>query len=258
MASGRRPVTLPGPGWPGITSFVSTRDGGVSAAPYASWNLGDHVGDDPASVAENRRRLSSLLPGGPLWLQQVHGVDVIDADAPRADMTVVPCGDAAITQTPNQVLAIMTADCLPVLVASVGGRTLAMAHAGWRGLAAGVLERTVDAVRAAAGDVPLRAWIGPAIGPSAFEVGDEVRREFVQTDPGATACFLAAETSRPNAIKWLADLPELARRRLHAVGVTDVGLSGWCTVSEPNLFFSYRRDGQTGRFATVAWINGQS
>ena len=312
--SSSTPVTLPGPTWPGVSSFVTTRQGGVSDAPFTSWNLGDHVGDDPARVAENRQLLAALLPGAPLWLQQVHGTDVVDADAgahvsadagsdadagaevgsdadagaeagsdadagahasadasasanagasasantaggaPIASLHQVPCGDAAVTRTPGKVLAIMTADCLPVLLAACDGSVLAMAHAGWRGLAAGVLESTVKAMRSQGDGAALRAWIGPAIGPSAFEVGDEVRATFLADDPGASACF------RPSAAahKWMADLPELARRRLHAVGVVDVELSGYCTVTDADRFFSYRRDGQTGRFATVAWLHSET
>lgn len=262
--------------WPGVSSFVTTRQGGVSDEPYTSWNLGDHVGDDPARVAENRQRLAGLLPAAPLWLQQVHGTNVVDADvdtqqgvgadaksvadttaaatasAPDASVQHVPCGDAAITRTPGKVLAIMTADCLPVLLAACDGSVLGMAHAGWRGLVAGVLESTVKAMRSQHGDAPLRAWIGPAIGPAAFEVGDDVRDAFLTNDPGASACF------QPTAAvhKWMADLPELARRRLQQAGVQDVTLSGHCTVTDAGHFFSYRRDGQTGRFATLAWLNG--
>lgn len=265
-ASASLPFTLPGPAWPGVSIFVTTRLGGVSSAPFTSWNLGDHVGDDPARVAENRQRLAALLPAAPLWLQQVHGTDVVDADAGAdadvnanvADTGLVaaagqaPCGDAAMTRTPGKVLAIMTADCLPVVLAACDGSALAMAHAGWRGLAAGVLERTVEAMGSYGKRMPLRAWIGPAIGPTAFEVGSEVRTAFLADDPGAASCF------QPGAAvhKWMADLPELARRRLRRAGVQDVTLSGHCTVTDSEHFFSYRRDGQTGRFATLAWLNG--
>jgi YfiH family protein len=247
----RQPLTLPGPSWSGVSSFVTTRQGGVSDVPYTSWNLGDHVGDDPVRVAENRQRLAALLPATPLWLQQVHGTDVVDADGLPEPLHDVPCGDAAITRTPGKVLAIMTADCLPVLLAAEDGSALAMAHAGWRGLAAGVLESTVTAMRREGSGARLRAWIGPAIGPTAFEVGDEVRIAFVATDPGASTCFRPASALH----KWMADLPALARRRLHAAGVPKVMLSGYCTVTDADHFFSYRRDGQTGRFATVAWLN---
>ena len=288
--SSSTPVTLPGPTWPGVSSFVTTRQGGVSDAPFTSWNLGDHVGDDPARVAENRQLLAALLPGAPLWLQQVHGTDVVDADAgagagvragatatvtatatatttedadARADAAAdasdssiqpVPCGDAAITRTPGKVLAIMTADCLPVVLAACDGSVLGMAHAGWRGLAAGVLESTVKAMRSQHNEAPLRAWIGPAIGPTAFEVGEDVRTAFLADDPDAATCFRPAAAVH----KWLADLPGLARRRLLRAGVQDVTLSGHCTVTDAEHFFSYRRDGQTGRFATLAWLNGSN
>jgi len=247
-----------GPSWRGARAFCSERAGGVSLAPYAGLNLGIHVGDDLSAVAENRARLRAQLPAEPCWLDQVHGIDVFDADAfhgskaPESDSWHPPRADAAITQTPGRVLAILTADCLPVVIVDEAATTLGAAHAGWRGLVGGVLESTLARMKQAAGGSPSwKAWIGPAIGPQAFEVGADVRDAFLADDAGNAACFVPrAEV----AGKWWADLPELAARRLRRAGVTQVELSGRCTVSEPERYFSYRRDGQTGRIATLAWL----
>lgn len=239
-----------GPAWPGVRLFATTRHGGVSRAPYAALNLGAHVGDTPEAVAENRARLQALLPSSPLWLEQVHGTRVADADR---EPEPAPA-DAAVTRTPGRVLAIMTADCLPVVIASAETGVLAVAHAGWRGLAAGVLENAI----AAMGDVPgglLRAWIGPAIGPRAFEVGDEVRVALVRGQAALDDAFAPTGTcdaaGRP---KWRANLPMLAERRLRAAGVATVVQSGLCTVAQNDRFYSYRKEGMTGRFATIAWL----
>ena len=234
------------PDWPappGVQAAMTLRTGGVSAGPYTSLNLGDHVGDDPAAVAENRRRLREALalPSEPLWLEQVHGTAVArfgGADRPRAD--------AAVALAPGQVCAVMVADCLPVLLADRSGTCVAAAHAGWRGLAAGVLEAAVAALPA--DPAQLVAWLGPAIGPEAFEVGPEVREAFVAVDPTATDAFRPGEGDR-----WLADAYGLARQRLARAGVTDVHGGGLCTVSDPSRFFSYRRDGATGRMAALIW-----
>lgn len=232
---------------PGVQAFCTTRSGGVGLSPYDSFNLGAHAGDDPAAVAENRARLRSVLPADPLWLRQVHGAAVWDAD--QAQPGVVPEADAAVSAQAGRVLAILTADCLPVVIA--GGGALGVAHAGWRGLAAGVLEATVAAVRArATPQAPLQAWIGPAIGPDAFQVGSDVYQAFTEADASATAAF---RRDPSHADKWLADLPALAEARLRAAGVETVVACGVCTVSDPR-FFSYRRDGKTGRMATVAWL----
>lgn len=237
-----------GPAWPGVRLFATTRAGGVSGGVYRSLNLGTHVGDDPAAVAENRRRLRAQLPAEPYWLEQVHGTRVADADR-----EAVPApADAAVTRVPGRVLAIMTADCLPVVIAAEDGGVLGAAHAGWRGLAAGVLEATVAAMASSAA---LRAWIGPAIGPAAFEVGDEVRAAFAavsEPPPGAFVPSGAREAS--GAPKWLADLPALAEQRLRAAGVRSVVRSGLCTVAGNDRFYSYRKEGQTGRFATLCWL----
>ncbi|WP_082824077.1 peptidoglycan editing factor PgeF [Crenobacter luteus] len=228
----------------GVGAFVSTRSGGVSAAPYDSLNLGQHVGDEAAAVAENRRRLAALLPSEPAWLNQVHGVTVVAADkVGRA----VPDADASVSRTPGVVCAIMTADCLPVLLADVDGTVVGAAHAGWRGLAGGVIEATVAAM-GVPGD-KLVAYLGPAIGPDAFEVGPEVRDAFVAHDAAADAAFTPIDDG-----KYLADIYALARLRLAALGVTRIAGGDACTVIERDRFFSYRRDKVTGRMASCVWL----
>jgi YfiH family protein len=221
-----------------IVAGCTLRSGGVSTGPYASLNLGAHVGDDPAHVQANRQRFVAAckLPAEPAWLDQVHGAVV----AVEPDDGVE--ADAALSRTPGTVCAVLVADCLPVLFVSDDRREVAAAHAGWRSLAAGVLENTVSAFDAP--PAALSAWLGPAISQHAFEVGDEVRAAFLSTDSGAGDCF------RPNAAgRWQADLYGLARRRLRAVGVTRVSGGGFCTAGDAGRFFSYRRDGQCGRMA---------
>ena len=227
----------------GVRAAVSLRTGGVSAGRYASLNVGDHVGDDPELVRTNRDRLRAALglPAEPLWLEQVHGTDVA-----RFACEQRPRADAAVALAPGQVCAVMVADCLPVLLADREGTCVAAAHAGWRGLAAGVIERTVEALHV--NPSRLVAWLGPAIGPEAFEVGPEVRQAFLADDPQTTVDFRPGEGDR-----WLADIFTLARRRLVRLGIRDVSGGGFCTVSEPARFFSYRRDGVTGRFAALVW-----
>lgn len=233
--------------WPapaGIVAGTTYRYGGVSDGSWRSFNLGAHVGDSGAAVSENRRLFRDRcgLPGEPRWLQQVHGTTVVIE--PAANTT--PEADAAVTHTNGLVCAVLTADCLPVALTTRDGTALGLAHAGWRGLAAGVLERTVAALDAPPGDV--LAWLGPAISQPAFEVGDEVRDEFVSLDESAAACF--AENA---AGRWQADLYGLARLRLAAAGVNEVHGGGRCTFAEPDAFFSYRRDGQCGRMATFIY-----
>ena len=238
------------PDWPAppaVRAAVSTRAGGVSGAPWDSLNLGDHVGDDPACVAENRRRLRAQLglPAAPFWLHQVHGCDVADADAAGAGS---PCAaDAAVATRSGSVCAVLTADCLPVLFCSRDGEWVAAAHAGWRGLAAGVLERAVARAPVPAADI--LAWLGPAIGPAAFEVGAEVRAAFLAEDAVAAGCFAPSPAGR-----WLADLCALAHRRLARCGVGWVGGGGLCTFTDADRFFSFRRDGTTGRMASLIWL----
>lgn len=235
------------PAPPNVRALQTTRSGGVSRAPYASLNLGDHVGDDPAAVVLNRQRLEALLPGPPLWLQQVHGVVVVDGDhaLPGA------AADAAVTRLPGRVCGVMTADCLPVLLCDRQGSVVAAAHAGWRGLCAGIVENTVKAM-----GVPgegLLAWLGPAIGPEAFEVGGEVRTAFIAHHPRAEAAFRPGREG-----KWLADIYQLARQRLEDCGVMPDTIYGGdrCTVNEAEAFFSYRRDGVTGRMGSFIWLDG--
>jgi len=235
------------PDWPApaaVRALVTTRSGGVSGAPYEGLNLGSHVGDAAAAVHANRRLLAAHLPAEPVWLEQVHGVDVVRA----ATASAGAAADAAFTREAGVVCAVLTADCLPVLFCDRGGSVVAAAHAGWRGLLGGVLERTVRAM-----GVPpdgLMVWLGPAIGPAAFEVGDEVRAAFLEHDMAAAAAFVPGRT----AGKWMADIYALARQRLAALGVDQVFGGGLCTVSDRTRFYSYRRDGVTGRFASLVWI----
>jgi YfiH family protein len=235
--------------WPlpsGLRAAFTTRTGGVSATPWDTFNIAAHVGDEPADVAANRVRLKELLalPGEPCWLNQVHGVEVCNLDSTASDLPVT--ADAAIASAPGRVCAVMVADCLPVLFASRDGRKVAAAHAGWRGLAAGVLEQTVAALGVQGGE--LTVWLGPAISAENFEVGDEVRAAFIVADPGAAAAFVPNSRGR-----WQADLVGLARRRLTALGVTDVSGGDWCTFADRERFFSHRRDGRGGRMAALIW-----
>ena len=235
------------PAWPApanVRALSTTRAGGVGVAPFDSLNLGTHVGDDPATVAANRARLRALLPAEPCWLNQVHGTAVVDL----ATYGGVPDADAAVSRKPGAVCVVMTADCLPVLLCDRAGTVVGAAHAGWRGLQGGVIEATTRAMGVPAGD--LMAWLGPAIGPEAFEVGDEVRAAFVADDPAAAAAFRPAGP----AGKWLADLYLLARQRLAALGVAGVYGGDACTFTEAARFFSYRRDGRTGRMASLVWL----
>ena len=234
------------PDWPApknVKTLQTTRNGGCSAAPYASLNLGDHVGDAPHAVARNRMLLNSLLPSEPVWLKQVHGTVVADA----GQTSCWPEADACITTHPGAVCVVMTADCLPVLLCDERGSAIGAAHAGWRGLCDGVIEQTVHAM-----NVPpqtIMAWLGPAIGPQAFEVGEEVRAAFVAQQPEAATAFAPGAPG-----KWLADIYQLARLRLHALGVTRIYGGGLCTYADPQRFFSYRRDGATGRMGTFIWM----
>lgn len=250
------------PDWPApgrVRALSTLRSGGVSLAPYASLNLGDHVGDMPGAVAENRRRLvvEAGLPAEPVWLAQVHGIRVADLDAgasvgaqgpaakfPGAAITA----DAACTRRPGRVCAILTADCLPVLLTEESGGVVAAAHAGWRGLAGGVIEATVGSL----GERPerLMAWLGPAIGPEHFEVGAEVREAMLKEDPGAVGAFTLNARGR-----FMADLGTLTRRRLEALGVARIYGGGRCTHADAGRYFSHRRDGVTGRQATLIWLD---
>ena len=234
------------PDWPvpkNVHALQTTRSGGVSVAPFDSFNLGTHVGDAPQAVARNRQLLAPLMLSEPVWLQQVHGTVVVNADA----ASCVPQADACIARHRGAVCVVMTADCLPVLLCDETGTVVGAAHAGWKGLAAGVIEATVQAM-----DVDphkLLAWLGPAISQRAFEVGAEVRAEFIAQNPQATEAFLPGVGG-----KWMADIYLLARQRLHALGVTRVSGGDLCTHSDPARFFSYRRDGVTGRMGTFIWL----
>jgi YfiH family protein len=234
------------PHWPApanVRSLQTTRAGGISSAPYDSLNLGDHVGDAPLAVQRNRMLLNSLLPSEPVWLNQVHGTTVANAD--RA--SCLPQADACIARHRAAVCVVMTADCLPVLLCDSQGSVVGVAHAGWKGLAAGVIEATVKSMDVDPDTV--MAWLGPAISQDAFEVGDEVRAAFVAAQAQAASAFVAGQSG-----KWFADLYALARLRLHALGITRVYGGGSCTYRERERYFSYRRDGSTGRMGTFIWL----
>ena len=234
------------PDWPvpeRVRALITSRSGGSSTGPYASMNLGLRVGDNPDAVEANRRFLKRFLPAEPRWLDQVHGTTVVDAQT----LTHPIQADASIAKNPNCVNVVMIADCLPILFADRTGSAVAAAHAGWRGLAGGVIENTVRAL-----NVPpqnLIAYLGPAIGPSAFEVGDDVRAAFIAADPAASHAF---RPQKPG--KWLADLFSLARQRLARSGVLNVYGGGLCTYSNPARFFSHRRDRTSGRMAALIWV----
>ncbi len=231
----------------GVRAAFTTRLGGVSEPPWDSFNVGAHVGDSPAAVAANRARLSTLLnlPAEPAWLSQVHGIAVHDLDGAPAAVRP-PTADAVVTREPGRVCVIMVADCMPVLFATRDGSRIAAAHAGWRGLASGVLEQTVHALGSSGGE--LIAWLGPAISREHFEVGDEVRAAFIAADAGASDAF-----ERNASGRWQADLVSLAKRRLRSLGVTDISGGEWCTFADRARFFSHRRDGKGGRMAALLW-----
>lgn len=228
-----------------VRALSSTRVGGVSGAPWDSLNLGAHVGDNPLHVAANRQLLVELgaMPAQPVWLDQVHGTDVL-----HLTRNTPQClrADAVYTREKGLPCAVMTADCLPVLFCSVDGKEVAAAHAGWRGLCAGILEATLAAFSAPAEEITV--WLGPAIGPTAFEVGAEVRAAFLAQNLHDTAAF------RPAGEKYYADIWQLARARLSRSGVRHITGGGLCTVSEPAKFFSFRRNGVTGRMASLIWL----
>jgi len=240
------------PDWPApknVRALQTTRNGGVSAAPYASLNLGDHVGDEPLAVERNRMLLEPLLPSEPVWLKQVHGTVVADA----AQAACWPEADALVSSRPGAVCVVMTADCLPVLLCDEQGSVVGAVHAGWRGLCDGIIESTVRAMNVSPDT--LMAWLGPAIGPQAFEVGNEVRAAFITKQREAAAAFVpgmagVASTSG----KWYADIYQLARLRLNALCITRIYGGGLCTRTDSVRFFSYRRDGVTGRMGTFIWL----
>ena len=237
--------------WPApanVRTLISTRRGGVSLPPFDSMNLGAHVGDNMLHVAQNRRRLRNALPAEPAWLNQTHSTTVVAAsqvsDSP-------PDADASFTHSPNSVCVVMTADCLPVLLTDRQGSVVAAAHAGWRGLCHGILENTIEQM--AVTPLEIMAWLGPAIGPDAFEVGAEVRAAFIDQLPQAIDAFQPIDND-----KYLADIYLLARQRLQHIGVSQIYGGEYCTVLERERFFSYRRDHQTGRMASCIWLDGSN
>jgi YfiH family protein len=263
------PIEWLAPHWPAppnVRALSTLRDGGVSVGRYATLNLGGHVHDAPEAVAENRRRLriAAGLPAEPVWLAQVHGIRIADLDSSSPDLSATapgesdgtatppgpPTADGAVTRTPGRICAVLTADCLPVLFASEAGDAVAAAHAGWRGLAGGVIESVVAALGSA--PASLLVWLGPAIGPRHFEVGPEVRDALLSGDPGALTAFVPNSRGR-----FMADLAGLARRRLERLGVRRIYGGGECTYAEPARYFSHRRDGETGRQATLVWLNAR-
>lgn len=245
------------PDWPApahVRAAATLRPGGVSQAPYAGLNLADHVGDDPAAVTANRRQLARVLASpqpldaAGVWLEQVHSAQVVRAGVQGAHAAQA---DAVYAATPGSVCAVLTADCLPLLMCDTAGTVVAAAHAGWRGLAAGIIEQTLSALAHPVED--LLVWLGPAIGPDAFEVGAEVYETFMAHDARASRAFRPSPFNR-DGTHWLADIYSLARQRLSACGVERVYGGHWCTYNEPGRFYSYRRDGVTGRMASVIWL----
>jgi YfiH family protein len=247
------------PHWPApatIHSLVTTRQGGVSSSPYDSLNLGDHVGDQPSQVIANRQILRNQLPTEPIWLKQTHGIEVSTPDSRSHHASNPVVADAAVTNIPDEVLVIMSADCLPVLFSNADGTVIGAAHAGWRGLCDGILENTASEILMLANQSSAKdliAWMGPAIGPESFEVGEDVVGCFQETGlHDLQKCFLPI-AKKPG--KYLADIYQLARDRLKKVGVNAIFGGDLCTVTDGERFFSYRRDGATGRFASLIWIS---
>lgn len=241
------------PNWPApanVRALQTTRTGGVSQGAYASLNLGAHVNDDPIAVAKNRQLLSPYLPSEPVWVNQVHGVEVIDA----ATSSCLQNADASFTIKPNVVCVTMTADCLPVLLCDKKGSVVAAVHAGWRGLCDGVIEAAVAKMQVPASEILV--WLGPAIGPNAFEVGDDVREQFIAKDSQAVSAF------KQHGNKWLCNMYLIARQRLNTAGVTEIyGASvneDFCTYTDEARFFSFRRDNVTGRMASMIWLETAS
>jgi len=237
---------------PEAGALMTTRAGGVSAPPFDSLNLGERVGDDPAAVAANRARFAAAIGGLPVWLHQVHGTRVVAVSAADARAGTPIEADASVTAERGVACVVQVADCLPVLLAAPGGRAVAAAHAGWRGLAGGVLEAALAALCERGGCAPgeVSVWLGPCIGPRRFEVGADVVEAF---GPGAAARFAASAEGADGRPRWLADLPGLARDRLTAAGVRRVSGGAWCTVEDSARFFSFRRDRSTGRLAAAIW-----
>lgn len=243
-------LTFIQPEWPvpkNVRALQTTRAGGFSQAPFDRFNLAMHVGDNALTVAKNRQLLNPFLPSEPVWMNQVHGITVLDA----AKSNCLENADASFARQKNVVCVAMTADCLPLLLCDKQGTVVAAAHAGWRGLCDGVIEATIQKMAVSAADILV--WLGPAIGPESFEVGDDVRQAFLAQDPNASLAFKNIGNE-----KWLSDLYLLAKQRLHAIGVTQIyGASineNFCTFKQQNQFFSFRRDQTTGRMASLIWL----
>ncbi len=233
------------PDWPAsanIYAGTTLRHGGVSLPPYDSLNLGNHVGDDPAAVAENRRRLN--LPTEPIWLRQTHSTRIVDAAHCTPDQNEA---DGSYTTQSQVICSVLSADCLPVLICDRAGTTVAAVHAGWRGLASGIIEQAIATLPVDPDN--LLVWLGPSIGPDAYEVGNEVRKIFITHDPAAKAAFIAKQG------KWRMDIYQLARQRLMTLGVTAIYGGNHCTYREGEHFYSYRRDGISGRMASIIWMD---
>ena len=251
------PVNFIEPDWPApknVRALQTTRLGGVSVFPFESLNLGAHVEDSEVSVRENRKRLQKLLPSAPLWLQQVHGTSLVTEQMGQR----CPEADGSITQKTNEVCTVMTADCLPVLLCDEAGTQVAAVHAGWRGLADGILEEAVGQFKCSPDSI--LAWLGPAIGPNAFEVGKSVYDAFCSQNLLASGCFVK-QVNQPNQEyvgvleKWHADIYALAKLRLNSIGLSQVYGGDFCTYTDEERFFSYRRDGKTGRMASCIWLS---
>jgi len=249
-------VALFQPAWDlpaNVAAVATTRSGGFSAAPWDSLNLGGTAGDNPQSVSANRKSVATAMSVQPSWLRQVHGTAVVRL---QADATqVLTPADAAWTTEPGIACAVLAADCRPVLLCSADGRVIAAVHAGWRGLAAGVLEATLAALQEGAGVQPveLLAWLGPCIGPQHFEVGADVLQVFGATPDSASAVHFQPRQRRDGELRWLANLPALATQRLRQAGVQRISVDGRCTYANASDFFSFRRDGRTGRQAALIW-----
>ena len=245
------------PDWPvpaGVQALMTLRGGGCSAAPRDSFNLSMGVGDDRQAVLANRQRLVQRMGARPTWLHQVHGHTVLRLTPDTPEHPPVTA-DAAWTTEPGMACMVGAADCMPVLFAAHDGSAVAAAHAGWRGLAGGVLESTLQALQQGAGVAPsaLRVWLGPCIGPRQFEVGEDVRQAFGQAPDAADPALFVVRPRADGSAAWLANLPQLARRRLLAAGVSDITDAAACTVEDPSRFFSYRRDRVTGRMVAAIW-----
>ena len=247
------------PQWPvpkSVKTLVSTRNGGISQKPFDSLNLGDHVGDQPGDVLANRAIFADKLAAEPLWLRQTHSTIVSTPQSRLANQAEPITADASVTNIPDEVLVIMTADCLPVLFTNSSGTVVGAAHAGWRGLCAGILENTVAQLLTLADNKnpdDLMAWLGPAIGPEAFEVGEDVVSAFAGSGSSVPVNSFMAIPNKPG--KYLADIYQLAKGRLEACGIQSISGGQYCTVRDQAQFFSYRRDGQTGRFASAIWMS---